>query len=206
MTVQDGDVLQAVMEVVLGDGSINQMVFWYAADFVAEQTDSAVRAAMRTNVDAIMNAVETMCPNDWDVNPVKMSRMAFNAVTDQWEKIADLGVETLTLFVPSDNTDPLPNQCSAVMTAATALPKTRGRKFFPAFGEDSQVGGILTSGVLTLMANALANYLADEEISTNNVLEPGVTRTGVDAFRPFTSGVVNDIMGTQRRRKQGVGI
>jgi hypothetical protein len=111
----------------------------------------------------------------------------------------------LPTFTHTSTTDPFPNQIAPVLVANTTRPGSFGRKFLMGCVEEMADGSELEAAAITAMGNALNHYIADENISTNNDLVVGVIRKGVNDFREFTDGQVNSIVGTQRRRKPGVG-
>jgi hypothetical protein len=55
------------------------------------------------------------------------------------------------------------------------------------------------------LVGAVAEYISPLTVSAGNTLNPGVPRETLDNFKPFTEGVANIILGTQRRRTPGVG-
>ena len=50
-----------------------------------------------------------------------------------------------------------------------------------------------------------AEALEDITIAVVNALHPGVPRTGVDDWLSFTVAVVTNLLGSQKRRRPGVG-
>lgn len=110
---------------------------------------------------------------------------------------------------PGGAGEALPLMTSAVVHCRTSRPKTRGRKFLPAFVESqSGNGGQLTSAAKTLVLAAAAAMLQQLAITPGTaVFLPGViSKYGTVAyFLNFLSAVVTDYLCTQRRRRVGVG-
>lgn len=204
MSVADAEVIKAAAEFVLEDGTIAQMIFHFLASFIADQTNSAVINAIEDYIEDILDAVATYLDPSVTTNPMEVSAVTWNATTEKWETDRSLGQGTLS-WPGTDTGDVLPNQMAPVLLASTGRPKTRGRKFIPGFGDQSCTGSTLITNAMTALGVALNHYIADETISTNNELIVGVPSTVTGAFEDFSTGDVNDIIGSQRRRKPGVG-
>ena len=204
MTVSNGDVLRAVVEFVLSDGTIAQNVFHFLAEFDTDETNSAVNQAVRTYVQDIYTAISTYLSDDFTINPGYLYRVAWSPTYNKW-----IIEQFLANFTPSfthtNTDDPFPNQIAPVMVANTLVPKVRGRKFLMGCVETMADASELVTAALTALGNAVNHYIADETVSGSNQLSPGVIRTASDAFVPFTNGTADSIVGTMRRRKPGVG-
>lgn len=204
MAVVNGEVVKAVIEFVLANGAIIQNIIHFIAEFTSEQTDPDVIDAVETYADEMYEDVEAYVDQAATVNPMPVSIVEFDAGEGGWVVDRSLGTGVLTI-TPASIANPLPNQNSAVLVANTNRPKSRGRKFLAPFGDTDADGSEWGSTVLTNLALSLAHYLADETVSGDSRLSPGVPRAGVDEFLKFTDGLVNSVVGSQRRRKLGVG-
>lgn len=204
MTVANGDFIKSVLELVLADDTITQMIFHFLADFTDEQYDSAVLDAIEVYMEDFMDPVDARIPSGTSVGTCPCHIIEWNATEGIWETTRWLGNATPEITF-TGAAHQLPNQIAAVLIANTPRPKSRGRKFIPGFDENSCNGSDIESAVLTELGTVLSHYLADENISAGNDLSPGVPRTGVNQFLEFTGGAVNSIVGTQRRRKPGIG-
>lgn len=204
MPVNNGEIVKSWMEFNLADGTIAQMVYHWKVYSAGEVTSADVIAAVEQYMEDIVAAVQAYIDADITLNPTPVQIVDWDATEDAWVIDRNIGTATCTESF-SSTVDPLPNQCAPVMVANTARPKSRGRKFFPGFDDNSASGSDMAAAVLTALGTALAHYLADETISGADVLSPGVIRAGVNAFLDFTTGQVNSVIGTQRRRKPGVG-
>ena len=204
MGVVDGDVIKAAVEFVLYDGTIAQNVYYFIAKFATEQALTLVLNAVQQYAEDILAAVAAYIDSQVDTNPMEVSKIDWDPGTGKWITAESYGVRT-PAFTPTGAGDRLPNQMAAVITANTPRPKSRGRKFLPGFVETAAIGGDLITAALTALTTALNHYIADETVADTDVLSPGVPRAGVNEFLEFTNGEVNSIMGTQRRRKPGVG-
>jgi hypothetical protein len=204
MPVNDGEYVEGRVEFELADGTIAQNVFHFVADFLSEESNSAVTNAVIGYIEDIYGAIATYLSDGFTVNLSKVSKITWDSDVQKWvtELLLGTGLPTIT---HTNTDDPFPNQIAPVLVANTNRPKTRGRKFLMGCVETMAQGGDLVTAAVTAMTNALNHYIADETVSGSNNLDPGVLREGVEEFRHFTNGEVNSIVGTQRRRKPGVG-
>lgn len=204
MGVSNGEFLKAVCQFTLGDGTIAQNVFWFKAAFVADQLNSAVLSAIEGYVEDIYNAISTYLSNTFSIDLGYVNKMVWDTGLGSW--VVGTLVGSINPTITHTNTDnPFPNQIAPVLVANTTRPKSRGRKFLMGCVETMADASDLVTAAVTAMGTALNHYLADENISTNNDLVVGVLREGANQFLEFTDGQANSIVGTQRRRKPGVG-
>lgn len=100
---------------------------------------------------------------------------------------------------------PLPFQMAAVVIGTTGIKKTFSRKFVPGITESWQNASLLhpecEAGLLVYGAVWTTQFTATNSVT----LIPGLWRKN-HTFAQFTGFKVDQIMGTQRRRKIGVGI
>jgi hypothetical protein len=101
------------------------------------------------------------------------------------------------------SSDSLPNQSAAVIIGKVRGWRGFGRKFFAGVAEGNQSAGNLSNDFLLLLADAAVAYVADLFVGVVG-LRPGIfSKDGV--FRPFFVALVDVLVGSQRRRKPGVG-
>ncbi len=205
MSVQDGDILKAVLEFVLADGTIIQNIVHWVAEFITPQSEVDVLSAAKQYGEDLYDEIDTWVDLNVVVNPMTLHELEWDAVEGLWVVDRLIGITTPSITF-TGATDPLPHQCSAVLVGNTARPKSRGRKFLPPFLDLAADGSDWVSAVLTGLGLALNHYLADEVVTASNDLSPGVPRTAANEFLPFGTGIVNSIVGTQRRRKPGIGM
>lgn len=203
MTVSNGDVIQAVVDFVTGDDAHFQNKWVWVAEFLTDQTDAAVLAAILSHLGDLYDLLTDELPAAIDDPECAVDVVEYDV--DSWEVAQRVGEGVIgTTLTGSADVLPYPN--SAYMYARTARPRSSGRKFFPPFGEDQQAGGYLIASATTAMAAALTEWLTDIAVTANNDLVPGVASTVTGTFLPFQNGFVRSLMGTQRRRRQGYGI
>lgn len=204
MSTPDGDIIRAVCELTLPDGTKAQNIFHFECDFTSTQSDAAVIAAIATYIEDIYAEVQAFVKSTVTLDSVDVDEVQFNAVDDFWEIVRSVGQGALSDAF-AGTAELLPNQVSPVLMAYTGRPKSYGRKFLAGFDESATDGSDLEAGLVTAMTAALGDWLATEIISSGNDLVPVVVRSTVDSVLPLVSGAVNSIIGTQRRRKPGVG-
>jgi len=205
MAVDAGEIVKAVIEFVLADGVIVQNVVHFIANFLTQQTSPDTIDACKLYAEELYEDVDGYVSSGVTVNPMTVHVVVWDGVAGEWITDRLLGWDTPAITF-TGTADPLPHQCSAVLVGNTARPKSRGRKFLAPFDDDAAVGPDWGGAVITALGLALNHYLADEQVTVGNDLSPGVPRTDADVFLPFTTGIVNSVVGTQRRRKPGVGI
>lgn len=204
MTVQTGEVLKAVVEFILANGTIIQNIYHFFTGFVTPQDDDDVVDAIVDYAEEVYASLLSDMSATMTSLPMTVHVVVWDGVEGKWVTDRLVGIDT-PIIVGTGTADLLPNQNSAVVIADTARPKSRGRKFFPPFEDTSAVGSEWGAGVITNLALALTQYLMDQVVTPGNDLNPGVPRTGVNEYLPFQSGMVNSVVGSQRRRKLGLG-
>jgi hypothetical protein len=205
MTVNIGDVVKAVSEFVFTDGTIGQNVFYYELAGENAQDDDDVKTAIVTAIDDLYTLIDDCISDEIVLNPMAFTIIGWSVEQMKWVTEANLGYET-PAWAGANIADPFPNQIAAVLTAATARPKARGRKFFPMFAENQAIAGDLIGGALTALAAAGALWLQNLPLGGLDGLWPIVPSTLDGAKLGLQSVEVNSILGTYRKRKPGVGI
>lgn len=200
MTVSVGDVFRASVEFSMP--SVQKAFNVLGLKCTA---GSATDAQLLTAVDSwLVTAyafLQGTINNQVDIVEAVVTRMAWNGTI--WAVSEVLG--TLTpVFGATGIGDMLPHATAGVVTFQTAVPKRRGRTFLPGFGEAEQAESDLVAGAQTALgnwANALTTVLLP---GTANVYYAVLGNDG--NARTAISYTVNSIVGSQRRRKPGVGV
>jgi hypothetical protein len=204
MPVYDEEILRVTINATLADGTkvMNRKTF--KADFDAQQTATAVLNAVDTWVETLYAYVASQIVSGIDLEPGTVDVIEFNDVDDIWEVVRNIGTyDPLDTF--ANASEQLPNQCTAFVIGNTVRPKSKGRLFVFPFGEDTQDSGVLNAGAITALANLAAGYIADQTIGAGNVLLSGIVREAFADWFEFQSAQSGDIIGTQRRRRFGIG-
>lgn len=204
MAVSNGDVLKVFLELVLGDGTIAQNVFHFKAVFDDDQSASVVSAAVEGYLEDIYAELATYLSDDFTINPSWLHKTAWDPVGAKWAVTYLLDIFTPS-FTHTNTDDPFPNQIAPVAVGNTFAPRSRGRKFLMGFVETAALAGDLVTAAVVDLVAAVAIYISEVTISTGNTLTPGVVDEDANTFREFRDGIANTVVGTQRRRKPGVG-
>lgn len=202
MTVSDGDVIKAVASFVEPTAGAQQNAWHWIAQFASDQTDAAVLAAIISALGDIYDEFAAHIDADMDDPDIAVDVVEWQ--TDEWVTVARVGegVAGTNFAAAGEN---LPPQCAPYFVMRTSRPRSNGRKFMPVIDEGAQNGGWLTSAAATALGNTLTEALTDITISAGNDLVPGVASTVTGTFLPFLNGFISGVLGTQRRRKYGIG-
>jgi hypothetical protein len=103
----------------------------------------------------------------------------------------------------------LPQGDAAVMRARVSGSNGQARKFLAGISEDDQEAGIISALPLVQMLQMGQLWVSawTQAAGTTLDMTPGVYNVVVQAFREMAGGFfVNQIIGYQRRRKEGVGL
>jgi hypothetical protein len=202
MSVSLDEVVRTTINFTLADGTQFQNVWHHRKIGASSWSDANIVTAIQSWADSLYDGLQNRVEVGITPQLCSVDKVAF--VVSEWEVTENLGTFAIT-FTGSDANQPLPNQCSAFITYKTIRPKTVGRKFLFPFTEAYQDHGIMTGTLVTSLTTFAAAGLADIYLGPLDDLEPGVPRTGVDAFYAFTAAVVTNLYGTQRRRRPGYG-
>ena len=202
MTLGVGDIVRTSCNFLLGSGDQYQNVYHHIFDGIGGISDAAVTADIKTWADAMYSEYDSVVDIDVVETLSFVDQVEF--VDGQWTVVANVGTFTVEMTNTAD-TAPLPNQSSPFIVFKTARPKSVGRKFiFPCLASN-QDAGIIAGGTVTLITAFAADAIADIVLDVVNELHPGIVRTGVNDFLSFTVAVVTNLIGSQRRRRQGDG-
>lgn len=204
MTIQNGDILRVTINGTLSDGTKVQNRKTFMADISVPLADSIILIAIDTWVETLYGYVASYIPTSTDLEQGTVDLIEWNAVDSIWEVVRNVGVYSpLDTFSAAD--EGLPNQVAPFVVGGTLRPKTRGRLFVFPFSEASQAYGILVTAALTALGNLATQYILDQAVDAAGYLRSGVVRENVDAWYEFQSVEASDVLGTQRRRRKGVG-
>lgn len=204
MPLADGEVLKVVVPVQMDDGTVTNQVFHFQAEVTSEVNDGALLSLVGAYIDDMFANVAAYIASSTLWLPYYMTKVEWDETTQQWVMAALIG-EVASSMAGTDVNDALPNQMAATVRATTSRPKSYGRKFIPGWTEDKATGGEIVAAGLTALGDFVDDYIDDIDLGSVGRLSPGVPRTSQNLFLDFLTGVVNSIMGTQRKRKPGVG-
>lgn len=112
--------------------------------------------------------------------------------------------EAVYLRAGSSNGEPFPQQSALVVVGITPS-RRRGKKFIACIPESGANNGVVTAAFLTTFQAYGVAWIASMTVGIGNAFS-GVCKPDGTDFLAFTSSRVDIVMGTQRRRKQGVGV
>ncbi|GAH31689.1 unnamed protein product, partial [marine sediment metagenome] len=133
-----------------------------------------------------------------------VDRVEFNEIEDQWRVVENIGTFT-PAFTPVGAGDALPYHCAPYIYFKTQRPKSIGKKFLFPFTEESQADSILEAPAIAALVAFAADMLTPKAVGGDATLTMGIPRTGIHSWFNFLVAVVGDIIGSQRRRRPGVG-
>lgn len=203
MAVNDGDVLTQVITFTTlgGDEFQNKFTWEYSG---TSHPESGVIASLDGWAEDFYELMATYLKDSFDSFTSEYNKIEWSTETSEWVVSENIGVGSGAPTF-TDVTELLPFQVCPCLIGFTDRPKTRGRKFIPLFCEDAQTSSNWVSAAYDDIADALAEYLSEFIIETGKAVLPGVASTVTGEFHQFLSGMVKDIVFTQRRRTKGVG-
>lgn len=204
MSVVDGDVLRITCNFELGDGTQYQNIYHYIRDGTDPFTDAQHVTAIESRMGTIYATIAALTLNSVVEQLSFVDRVAWDAPTTSWKVVENIGTFT-PAFTPSEAGDGLPYQSSPYVVFKTERPKSVGKKYLFPFSEAQQDETILIAGAVTALVAYGAAALASPSLGGDATLSPVIVRTGVETVLRFLVAVVNDVIGSQKRRRPGVG-
>lgn len=204
MAVLDGDVLRVTCNFELGDGTQYQNVWHYVRDGTDPFSDAEHISAISARMTAIYATIDDMVLNDVTEQLSFIDRIEFNEIVDGWRVVENIGVFTPD-FVPTEAADGLPFQSAPYIVFKTQRPKSVGKKFLFPFGEVQQAETILTGGAVTALTALGTVVLSALSLGGDATLTACIVRTASNTVLNLLVAVVNDVLGSQKRRRPGVG-
>lgn len=111
--------------------------------------------------------------------------------------------EVALSLVGGSSSDYLPQQNAAVVIGITPS-RRRGKKFLAGLAEGNVTGGVLNSDFKTICQSFASSWIAGFDDGSVHWTS-GVCRSNGSDFLGFTASRVDSLVGSQRRRKPGVG-
>lgn len=200
MTISSGDVLR-VAQLFEGPEQVDAYNVLGLRCTAGTCTDAEVLAAISTWLNTAYGQIVNMISNQVTMSTGRVAKMAWSGT--EWVVSNIIGT-VLNPVTFNETTDMLPHAIAAVPVFYTAKPTSRGRINIFGAGEAEQEDGLWNSTAVTLLTNfcgAIRTVLSPGSASLYYAVlgDDGVART-------TTSATVNDVPGSQRRRKPGVGI
>lgn len=204
MTVLDGDILRISTNFELGDGSQYQNIYHVIRDGTDPIADSVHISNIRIRLDVAYATIDDLVEDTITPQLSFVDRVEFNEIVDEWRVVENIGTFTLE-FAPTGVDETLPYQSSPYVIFKTDRPKSVGKKFLFPLMENQQSDTVLIGGAVTAIAAYGAAILAGIELGGDGTLTFGIVRTGIQTYLNFLVAVVPDVLGSQKRRRPGVG-
>jgi len=200
MAIEGGEILRCLIRGVLDDGTevLNRKT--WKANLETDMTAAAALTAVELWVEEMYGEVVGDIGQNVAMAECDLFVIDWDVGEGQWLVDRVLGQFTPTVAFASTSEE-LPNQCAPFLIGNTQRPKSRGRLFVFPFTEETQDHGEMIALSLTHLGNMLVDYIGDITVAAGHVLASGIVREATSDFYPFISGVVNDIIGTQRSRR-----
>lgn len=196
MAIVDGDIIRVTDKMsIFGEDVRN--VYHVRSDVGTLVANSVFLSQARSWLEDVHADIAPHMVDDYTFESVE----CFNVTQD--EPIGELAYTTTT---EGDlTTDPQPLQCAAVVRFPTEVARSQGRKFIAGLSDTaSSDGGVVVSSVLTGLATMATTILDGFTVGTDS-WKPGNWSETYTRFAPWVSGLVNTVLGTQRRRRIGKG-
>jgi hypothetical protein len=203
MAVAIGTILKAVSTMSLPGGNIAQNVWYWEVVGTTPVSEATILSAIATRISLAFSQVAQYIRSTVTLDTVAVHEWEWNG-TDAWETGEYIGEAAL-----SDNftgaANMLPHACAATVSASTSDVNRTSRKSIAGLDETTQDQSDLISAVVTAVANFATQWLADVSLGGSEFLDPGLPG-GDGVFYPLLVAAVSDILGSQRRRKPGIGV
>lgn len=195
-----GDIFNVGLKFELPEGDLQFNVF----DFILETgtaTDAQVLTSMASLLSAAYGNLSAEIHTTVNDQTSIVNRMVWQAT--EWVVVEYIGTIILGL-TPTNASDALPYQSSALVEFLTTAPRVTGKKYLPTFGEDRQDASQLIGAALTSMVSFGTQLLAPISCG-NGFLTYCIRRKNGTTILPYGTAA-NGILSTQRRRKIAVGV
>ena len=204
MAVNVGDVVKCVAKMQDTNGSLIENVYFFKHNGTAAVSNTAFLTAVEAEISALMAYIQGYIPNS--CTPVSIACDAVIFYEGKMTVLRTIGEVPWSTWGGGTATGAgLPQGCAAVVNFPTETPGVVGRKFFGVLTEGAQDGGSLLTAVQTALGTLIVDYLAGF-LTGSEQFDPVVMSTKMSAAVALVSGIVNAVVGYQRRRKAGVGV
>lgn len=204
MAILDGDVLRVSCNFELADGTQYQNIYHYVRDGTDPFSDAEHIAGIKASLQAAYIDLEVYVNDDVTAQLSFVDRVEFNEILNEWRVVENIGT-FLIVWSPDGTLDSLPYQSSPYVVFKTQRPKSVGKKFLFPFTEAAQDATILIGGAVTAITAYAAQVLTAIVPGGDATLTACIVRTGFNTVLPLLVAVVTDLLGSQKRRRPGVG-
>lgn len=204
MSVVDGDILRISCNFELDDGTQLQNIWHMIRDGTDPISDATHVAAILAKLEQIYDKIVAQVVDNVVPKLSFVDRVEFNEIVDEWRVVENIGTFTLD-WTPTNANEGLPYQAAPYIVFKTQRPRSVGKKYLFPFAEDQQNETILVGAAVTAMVALGVDVLSGKEVGGDVTLTFGIVRTGIQTWLNFLVAVVNDVIGSQKRRRPGVG-
>lgn len=203
MTVSPGDILQVVQNIDMPDLVKAQNVFTFIAGGTGTATDGVITATLEGFLENFYDELAGRISGAVSLAEAVISVMEYD-IDDGWLVSRNVGTAEPSVTFSASG-DMLPHAVAAVITAPTAVPKRRSRKSIPGCVEEEIDDSEVTTTLLTALALAAIEWLTDTPVTGGIILISSLL-SSLGITIPLVSATVPNVIGSQRRRKPGIGI
>ena len=198
--IEAGTIIRCAMEWSMPE-EVEAYNVWAMQCSTGEATDAQLLTALASWVQNGWATVQGIIKSTVDIQEVTVNKIIWSGT--EWIVDRYIGLIFPT-FAATNVNDLLPHATAAVLQFPTAVPKKRGRMFVPGLTEDQQAGSLLTGGAITALTNLATAVRSTLVAGTAQIFYTVVGKGGQSDYS--TSSITNGTLGSQRKRKPGVGI
>lgn len=164
-------------------------------------TEAEMLTAAATWVTGLYANLQAVMSDQVDLAEGTLNEVIWSV--DQWVVNRLIGT-ILPAFTATGVSDMLPHAVAGVVSFPTDIPRKFGRVFIPGLTENEQGDSLLSAGAATALGLFAADLRTAFTAGTASFLYRVLGKAGL--FDDTTGFSVNGILGSQRKRKPGVGI
>lgn len=204
MAVAVGDVVKCVAKLQDLNGSLIENIWFYRNDGTASVSNTDFLTAVETELSSLYTYFQSYLPSSLDTVSIACDIVIF--ISGKLTVSQPVGDVPWTTWSGGTGTGAgLPQGCAAVVNFPTVSPGVVGRKFFGPMTVAAQDDGELDSTFQGQLASFVTDYLGGMSVA-GETFDPVLMSTKYAAYRDISSGIINSVVGYQRRRKAGVGV
>lgn len=198
MTIEQNAKVRIIATFAIGTGSKAQNVYHMNVDNVGPHDDADVLADAAEFIEYAMDAVKNYVSTDLDLESVE----GYEYVLGDWQPFGSIG----STWAGSATGDRLPAGVACLVKFNKERTGHTDRKFLPGVVEAQCAGDQFSSAMVTA-GNAYASRLVAGYVGTQGTSLSCVSK-GVPAgsWKNWESGITQQTVSYQRRRKPGVGL
>jgi len=200
MALSDGTTIRVAAHFNVPNASDVVNVYHFYLDSAGDVENSDALDDLLDAVEYMMTPLLTNYAESISLDEIKVWER--NDILDRWDYV---GAIDGTWAGTVSGAQPLPPGTAPLVTADTVDAHSRGRKYLPPPTEAVVANGVMSTGGLANMLAYLGRLVAVFTTANGDWI-PGVYSVVDETFKMFTgTGVVNNVLAYQRRRKPGVG-